>query len=178
MTWWLWCGVVVGVLAVVALGLRALGSQQWGGRMAALRHGLGAGPGQAREQVREQDQQSSIRKPPTQYDVRELEGLPAPVQRYFCAVLKQGQPMVRTVTIKVIGSINMSPTAEQWKPFTSTQRVVTSQGGGRPGFMWDARISMLPGMQVHVVDSYVAGTGLVRAALWGLFTVADVKGGG
>jgi hypothetical protein len=31
---------------------------------------------------------------PTTYDSRELHGLPAPVQRYFRAVLEDGQPMV------------------------------------------------------------------------------------
>ena len=42
---------------------------------------------------------------------------------------------------------------------------------------WDAQISMLPGIKVHVVDSYIAGKGLVRAAMLGLFT-ADMVGGG
>ena len=36
---------------------------------------------------------------------------------------------------------------------------------------------MLPGIKVHVVDSYIAGKGLVRAAMLGLFT-ADMVGGG
>ena len=37
---------------------------------------------------------------------------------------------------------------------------------------------MLPGTKVHVVDSYIAGKGLVQAAVLGLFTVADMGGGG
>ena len=116
--------------------------------------------------------------PPTRYDARELEGLPAPVQRYFRAVLRDGQPIVSAVTIEMAGTINMSATTEQWKQFTSTQRVVTGGGGARPGFMWDAKIAMLPGIKVHVVDSYITGTGLVRAALLGLFKMADISGGG
>jgi len=63
---------------------------------------------------------------------------------------------------------------EQWKPFTSRQRIVTR----RPGFLWDAQVSMLPGVTVRVVDSYIAGEGLLHAAILGLFTVADVSGGG
>jgi len=35
----------------------------------------------------------------------------------------------------------MSEAGEQWKPFTSTQRVVTR----RPGFDLDGRIALLPG---------------------------------
>jgi hypothetical protein len=73
------------------------------------------------------------------------------------------------------GLFNMSATAEQWKSFSSWQRVVTR----RPGFMWNARISMMrPGLAVRVIDSYIAGKGLLHAAMLGLFTVAKVEGGG
>ena len=115
---------------------------------------------------------------PTHYDSHELEGLPAPVQRYFRAVLKDGQPFITAVTIEMAGTIDMSAAAEQWKPFTSMQRIVTARAGCGSGFMWDAQISMLPGIKVHVVDSYIAGKGLVQAAMLGLFTVADMGGGG
>lgn len=37
---------------------------------------------------------------------------------------------------------------------------------------------MLPGLVVRVVDSYIAGEGLLLAAILGMFTVADVSGGG
>jgi hypothetical protein len=160
----LWIGLVVGVLGVAALGLTAFGSNRWADRMAVLTRGLEA----ARND-------GTFKPPyPTHYDAHELDGLPAPVQRYFRAVLKDGQPVVSAVTLEMTGTINMSATAEQWKPFSSKQRVVTR----RPGFMWDAQISMLPGMNVRVVDSYIAGKGLVRAAMLGLFTVADSGGGG
>jgi hypothetical protein len=79
------------------------------------------------------------------------------VQRYFRAALKDGQSIVTALSIDMVGTFNMSATAEQWKPFTSQQRVVTC----RPGFLWDARISMVPGLTVRVVDSYVAGEGLL-----------------
>jgi hypothetical protein len=96
------------------------------------------------------------------------------VQRYFRAVLKDGQPIITAVTIDLAGTFNMSPTAEQWKPFTSRQRVTTR----RQGFLWDARISILPGVAVRVVDSYIVGHGLLRAAVLGLFTMADMHGDG
>jgi hypothetical protein len=111
---------------------------------------------------------------PTRYDAHEIEGLPAPVQRYFRAVLKDGQPIVTVATIDIAGTFNMSATGEQWKPFTSRQRVVTR----RPGFLWDAKIAMLPGLTARVVDSYIAGKGLLHAAILGLFTVADISGSG
>ncbi len=101
------------------------------------------------------------------YDPRELLTLPAPVQRYFHTVLKEGQPLVASVNVEHAGTFNMSATGEQWKPFRSTQRVVIQ----RPGFVWDARIRMVPGMPIHVHDAYVAGEGVLAARLFGLFTV-------
>lgn len=103
----------------------------------------------------------------TFYDSRELEGLPAPVQHYFRTVLKEGQPLVTAVSVKHTGTFNMSEAGDQWKPFNSTQRVVTQ----RPGFVWDARIHMAPGMPVYVHDAYVAGKGILTATLFGLLTM-------
>jgi hypothetical protein len=37
---------------------------------------------------------------------------------------------------------------------------------------------MLPGVTVRVVDCYIAGNGLLKASLQGLFTMADMQGGG
>ena len=108
------------------------------------------------------------------FALSELESLPVPVQRYFLAVLKDGQPIVAAVSVNHQGMFNMSDASEQWKPFTSTQRVVTH----RPGFDWDARIMMLPGVAVHVHDAYIAGHGILQAAVLGLFTVADRRGSG
>jgi hypothetical protein len=109
---------------------------------------------------------------PQTVDFRELEGLPAPVQRYFRAVLEDGQPMATGVRVRYEGTFNMGETTDQWKPFTSDQKVVTQ----RPGFDWDARIAMMPGLPVRVHDAYVAGEGTLHASLLGLFTVADQRG--
>jgi hypothetical protein len=96
------------------------------------------------------------------------------VRRYFRAVLKDGQPIITAVTIDIAGTFNMSATAAQWKPFTSRQRVITR----RPGFLWDAKIALLPGVTVRVVDSYIAGKGLLRATVQGLFKMAEQQGDG
>lgn len=76
MTWIIWIIVAVGVLAAAVLGLAAYGNARWAEATQALRARLQA-----------------TRLPPavTRYDSRELDGLPAPVQRYFRAVLKEGQ---------------------------------------------------------------------------------------
>lgn len=159
-----WFGLLLCLLVIVAVGLSVFGAKRWKDSARALASRL--------EAARIDDKAPS--PSPTRYESRELQGLPAPVQRYFRAVLKDGQPIITAATINIAGTFNLSPTGEQWKPFTSRQRVITR----RPGFLWDARVSMLPGVAVRVVDSYIAGEGLLHAAIQGLFTVANVRGGG
>ncbi|MFZ2161350.1 MAG: DUF6544 family protein [Sideroxyarcus sp.] len=164
MTWLLWFGLVLCLLAFAVVGLSAYGAKRWAASTLTLI--------QALDPVRVDVGGNPLR--PIRYDAHELEGLPVPVQRYFRAALTDGQPIISAVAIDMAGTFNMSPTGEQWKSFTSRQRVVTR----RPGFLWDARISMLPGLTVRVVDSYIAGKGLLHVAILGLFTVADISGGG
>jgi hypothetical protein len=101
------------------------------------------------------------------YDGSALEGLPPPVQRYLRAVLKPGRSLVTAASLRQTGTFNLSATGERWRPFTATQRVVTH----RPGFLWEARIAMAPGLAVHVHDAYVAGEGCLQVALGGLYSL-------
>ena len=111
---------------------------------------------------------------PKVFDRRELERVPAPVKRYFRAVLEDGQPIVAGVSVAHTGTFNMGEAAEQWKPFTSNQRVVTR----RPGFDWDGRVAMMPGLRVCVHDAYVAGEGILHAAVLGLVSMVNLRGTG
>lgn len=106
------------------------------------------------------------------YNAQDLTGLPAPVQRYFRAALRDGQPMISAVSIKHTGVFNMSETGEQWKPFISSQRVITK----RPGFDWEGRIAIMPGVKVRVHDAYIAGEGILHASLLGLFSLVNLRG--
>lgn len=108
---------------------------------------------------------------PVTFEANELQCLPIPVQRYFRTVLRQGQPMICGAVIDHRGTFNLSETAENWKPFTSTQKIITR----RPGFLWDACMSMAPGVNIHVRDAFIRGKGILRAALLGLLPVADIK---
>jgi len=108
---------------------------------------------------------------PDRYDPRELSGLPEPVQRYFRAALQPGQRMVAAATIDHAGTFNMSERGEHWLEFASVQRVVLA----RPGFDWDARIRLLPGLAFRVHDAYVAGEGILNARLLGL-PVVNLRG--
>jgi hypothetical protein len=107
-------------------------------------------------------------------DLREADTLPAPVQRYLRAVLRHGQPMVAGVRLAHTGTFNMKTDGDGWKPFTSVQQVTLQP----PGFVWDARISLAPGLPVHVHDAYVAGAGVLHAAVLGLMPMARLRGGG
>jgi hypothetical protein len=152
-------GLALGGIAAVVIGLGVFGAARWADSTRTLLINL---------------EDTRVPVAITRYHLRELEGLQAPVQRYFRAVLKEGQPVILAATVKLAGTFNMSATGEQWKPFTSRQRVITH----RPGFLWDAQVSMLPGLKARVVDSYIAGKGMLHVAILGLFSVADVSGGG
>ena len=124
----------------------------------------------ATAKLRDRLQTARLAVGPRLYSLGELEGLPEPVRRYFRAALADGLRMVTGVTIEQTGTFNQSETFPAWKPFTAAQRVVTH----RPGFVWDARIRSWPGMSVRVRDAYVAGEGILQAAVIGLFPVADL----
>ena len=95
--------------------------------------------------------------------------MPAPLQRYFRMALQDDQLIIAALSASHIGAFNMGETAEQWKPFTAKQRIITR----RPGFVWDARIIMLAGAPVHVHDASIAGSGLLRGAIFALVTVVN-----
>lgn len=159
MTWLTWLVFSVVLLVLVLVALKAWGALRW------------------RQATRQQlARMASTQQPATaaRYDPAELAGLPAPVQRYFRAVLTPGQAMVSAVSIEHTGRMNLSAGQPQWKPFTSRQRVLVH----RPAFLWDARVALFPGLSVRVHDSYAAGQGLLHAAVLGLVKVARLQGGG
>jgi hypothetical protein len=155
--WIQWIAMTV-VLLVVSLGIAALyGRYRWRLETDRLRTKLING-------------QRTIE--PEIYDPKELEGLPAPVQRFFRTVFKDGQAIVAAVKLSQQGQFNLNETESKWSPFTATQRVTTH----RLGFDWDARIQMAPGVNAFVHDTYLLGEGSLHASLLGLFTVAKMQG--
>jgi hypothetical protein len=159
MTWITWLALALAVLSIGVFGLAAYGHSRWIASTQVLIEELEA---------------TRLPAPASRYDARELEGLPAPVQRYFRATLKDGQPIITAATIELRGSFNLSPTGERWKPFTSMQRAVTN----RPGFVWDGHVALAPGIAVHVHDAYIAGVGILKPSVMGLYALADVHGAG
>lgn len=160
--------VVLGllVLAVVtAVALNVVGSIRWRGvtadrnrRLAQAAPAPDAGPAAA----------------PGPSAGAPAEDLPEPVRRYLQLVLPPehaGSPPPARVTMVHHGTFNMSETEENWQPFTARQYVTPK----RPGFLWDARMGMGPGISARVHDAYIAGEGLLHVTLFGLFTVARMQ---
>ncbi|MGB4362204.1 MAG: DUF6544 family protein [Rhodoferax sp.] len=84
----LWLGIALGGLVALAMGLRAVGASRWARMIRAHTTLLESDSVDARGRL----------PAPTRFDPRELEGLPAPVQRYFRAVLTDGQPIIAAAT--------------------------------------------------------------------------------
>lgn len=150
--------VTIAIVAASALAL-SLGGWRWQ---------------RATNAVRERLRAAAEPPPVARFDARELEGLPDPVARWFRLVLRDGQPIVTGVRVRHVGKFDMGGGTPDWRPFTSDQIVVTR----RPGFDWDARIRVAPGLVVRIRDAHVGGEGVLRAAIAGLVTVMRVEGAG
>ncbi|MFZ6777085.1 DUF6920 family protein [Undibacterium sp. Ji83W] len=154
MTWIVWAILALLAAALILTGLVAYGAARWAGKTRGLLARL--------ESTRLPAPGTALR-----YNALEIEDLPAPVARYFRTVLKDGQPIITAASVEHAGSFNLSTAGEQWKSFTSAQRVITRA----PGFVWNARISMAPGIVVYVHDAYVGGKGMLVPAILGLLTM-------
>jgi hypothetical protein len=156
----MWSKAVALIVAVLAVALAAAafyGKYRWESDTRGLRAQLEAG---------------RLPLEPRVFDARELEDLPAPVQRYFRKALQNAQPMIAAVTVEHTGTFNMGEKTDNWKKFTSKQRVIVK----RPGFLWNARMAMVPGLNVFVHDAYIGGAGILHPAVLGLFTIMDMRG--
>ncbi len=161
-------GMPLGVVAAAGAGLSALGTKRWQAKTRSLAARLAA----ARIDARDDPPRATPRV--THFDRRELVGLPEPVVRFFRTVLTDGQPMVERADIEMTGRLNLSATGVRWKPLAARQSIVAH----RPGFVWDARVMLFPGVALQVVDAYLAGLGVLDVAALGLFPVASLEGGG
>jgi len=101
----------------------------------------------------------------------DLAELPPPVARYLAFAIPDGQRRIRVAGVRWAGDMRLQPGAE-WRPFTAEQRFTVSP----PGFVWDARVRMMPVIPVRVRDSYVAGEGQMLGRIAGVVNVVN-KGG-
>ena len=149
--------LILGLLVVGVGSLLAVGDYLWRKRTAALLGRLW---------------QASTTPRSTVFTEADLIGLPAPVVRYFRAVLHDGQPVVRHGRLTQRGHFLVRPTPDGWRLFAATQHFATYPGG----LVWDARIRVGPGLNIRVRDAFVYGTGSMLGALMGLSPVVSAEG--
>ncbi len=153
---WVWItGVGAASLLVLAAAAVALGAAVWRGDSARAVARL---------------QQPDSGRAPAAGDGTEST-LPPPVARYFAYALAADRRPVRTAHVRWMGEFRMRPDAA-WVPFTATQDFSVNP----PGFVWDARIRMLPFMNVRVRDCYRAGAASMLGRLAGVIPVVDQAG--
>jgi hypothetical protein len=97
--------------------------------------------------------------------------LPAPVERYFAFALPSRMDRIYSARIRWTGEFQMRPGAG-WSAFDAEQDFTAFP----PGFVWDARIRMMPLVPVRVRDSYMAGQGTMLGKVGGLVTVVNQSG--
>lgn len=116
--------------------------------------------------------QASRATPPAVYAPEAMAGLPAPVRRYFAFALTPGQPLVRSARIEHAGEFRTGLEAD-WSEFRSVQHFSADP----PGFVWDARIDMVPLVGVRVRDGYLGGRASMLGRVAALIPVVDQRGG-
>jgi hypothetical protein len=149
--------LIVGLLVIGVGSLIAIVGYLWRKRTGALLVRLRQGGTAPRASV---------------FTAADLVGLPAPVVRYFRAVLRDGQPVVRYAHLTQRGHFLVRPTPDGWRPFVATQQFATHHGG----FVWTARIRVGPGLSIRVCDGFVDGSGSMVGALMGLWRVVSAEG--
>ena len=100
-----------------------------------------------------------------------LVDLPAPVQRYLDLAIPPDLTRIRSAHIRWRGEFQMRPNAG-WHPFDAEQDFTARP----PGFVWDARIMMIPFVPVHVRDVYVASNGAMLGKIAALVTMVNEGG--
>lgn len=152
---------LLGTIGITAGGVLAAGAT-------AVALGLGRWRADAARAVERLIETPPPSGTPRRYDRAMLEGLPAPARRYFAFALTEGQPLVHRARIAWSGEFRL----KAWAPFTATQLWRAEP----PGFVWDAKIAMVPLVPAHVRDGYAGGEGEMRAAVLGLVPIVDQRG--
>lgn len=98
-------------------------------------------------------------------------GLPAPVQRYFQTVLKDGQPALRYAILEQQATFRHRPDSP-WFRVKATEVI----SGMEPGWVWDARLIHNAAWWRTAKLSYVQGAAHGHIKLYGAFTLQEFEG--
>ncbi len=100
------------------------------------------------------------------YQLEQLAGLPAPVQRYFRRVLRPGQPYLRSARLRHDGQFKAG-LDQAWMPIIGEQYFRAEP----PGFVWLGTTSWFT-----ACDQYVAGRGRLTVRLLGALPIVRAHG--
>lgn len=100
------------------------------------------------------------------FSYSQLQGLPAPVQRYFRHVMKEGQPYISYVRLMHEGQFKTSP-KKDWVNIKGEQYFTTA----KPGFIWKGSTTMFTAR-----DMYISNKGKLIVSLFSLFKIAGGQG--
>ena len=95
-----------------------------------------------------------------------LTGLPAPVQRYFKYVLKEGQPYISCIRLTHNGKFKPGLTKD-WIKITGEHYATTE----KPGFIWKGTTAMFTAQDMFTHDK-----GRLIVSLFSLYNIVDAKG--
>ncbi|HLT36494.1 MAG TPA: DUF6544 family protein, partial [Enhygromyxa sp.] len=113
---------------------------------------------------------AEIETMPTYYSERELDGLPAPVQRFFRRNLQDGAPHQSCVRVREAGRVRQRP-GQPWTEFVGEQYVVAST----PAMLSFARLRPLPLVWVDARNLYLRGRGHTLVKLLSSLSSVDQR---
>ena len=100
-------------------------------------------------------------------DLQSLGKVPEPVARYFRYALPDGQRKIQLARFHQTGELRSAPDSDQWLRFAATQLI-----SARPrAFLWDAKITLAPGIHIRVRDAYLHGAGSGKVSLLSAMTM-------
>ena len=100
---------------------------------------------------------------PGAFSEAEVEGLPAPVRRYFVKAIAPGTALALSARLRMRGTIKIG----RWLPFRAREVLAPHHG-----FVWPARVAGL----ITGADRYLDGEGALEWKLAGLKTLARAEG--
>ena len=103
---------------------------------------------------------------------RAIDSLPLPVQRWLAVSGALDQPLPRLVYCEQSAQMKLQPGQSAWQPAQARQVVSLDP----PGFVWDVRLDMGPGLPVLGRDRYQHGRGEMLIKLLGLVPVVNSRG--
>jgi hypothetical protein len=103
---------------------------------------------------------------------QDLGDLPPPVQRYLHLALPSVTD-IQEVRIRQTGTLRTDATSGRWMSFNAEQFVVPAAAG----FVWNARIQVVPLVHVRVRDALIDGRGSGQVSLMSAFPVSAAAGG-